>query len=98
MRTDEQQKFYVRIALLAQSIELTEMEKRNLEVAKKWLDRGDDFHVVINSLCLGLKSLDSERLQGKLTPVVDRLFKELISVYGELVKSDVRIGSIASPL
>ncbi|GAB2026836.1 hypothetical protein [Lactovum odontotermitis] len=83
MLTARQQKFYVRIGLLASSTDITAMEKRNLERAKKWLDRGDEFQIVINTLCLGLQDLNSERLQGKLSCTAEKLLKDLIDIYGE---------------
>ncbi|GAB2026835.1 hypothetical protein [Lactovum odontotermitis] len=91
MLTARQQKFYVRIGLLAASTDITEMERKNLERAKKWLDRDDSFRVVYDSLGLGLKSLEAERLQGKLTPTVKKLLEDLIEVYGEPEKSRIDI-------
>ncbi|GAB2026842.1 hypothetical protein [Lactovum odontotermitis] len=85
MVTNQQQKFYVRIGLLASSTNITAVEKENLRRAKKWLDRGDDLSLVVNSLCLALKSLKEERLQGSLSPAVDRLYNDLIEAYGEPV-------------
>ncbi|MCL2676516.1 MAG: hypothetical protein FWE43_01070 [Streptococcaceae bacterium] len=91
MLTDKQQKYYIKIGLLSQSKGLTEMEEKGLQRAKKWFDRGDEFHIVINSLCLTLQNLTSERLQGKLTPPVNKLYEDLIADYGQPQKSDLRI-------
>ncbi|GAB2026843.1 hypothetical protein [Lactovum odontotermitis] len=86
MLTDRQ-KFYIRIGLLACSTSITDMEKRNLKRAKKWIERGDDFHIAYNSLGLGLQDLETKRLQGKLTPVVKKLLEDLIEAYGGPEKS-----------
>lgn len=93
LRTDRQKNFYKRIALLSISTGLTEMEKKNLEKSKRWLDRGDDFRIVYDSLGIALQRLESERLQGKLTPPVKKLFEDLKEAYGEPKESGLRIRS-----
>lgn len=90
MLTDRQQKFYRRISELSDS-DVTDAERENLKRTNKWLDRGDDFRVAINSLCLGLKSLESERLQGELSSEVKSLLEDLIEAYGEPEKREVEV-------
>lgn len=90
MLTDRQEKIYQSISDLINK-DITDTERINLERAKKSLDRGDDFRATINWLCLGLKSLESLRLQGELSSDVKILYDNLIKVYGEPVREEVKI-------
>ncbi|GAB2026845.1 hypothetical protein [Lactovum odontotermitis] len=100
MVTDRQQKFIVRIGLLASSTDITEAERINLKratkedlyQAKQWRDRATEPPPVINTLCLGLKALKEERLQGSLSPAVDRLYTDLVEAYGEPVNHFYLLG------
>lgn len=95
---DIEKKYYVRISLISNAKEITDMERKNLIRCKKWIDRGDDFRVAINSMNLGFEELEKERLQRKLSQPVKSLFESLKISYGSPEKTTLKIGGGAFPL